>query len=137
MLGKCLICACPTIEERSIQTASTPFNIFERELKGNVESMLNESLNRFKCDSTPSFNKLSTFFTLSAMLNDLFKRTGHLVQQSVECMFKRTLKPFKRAFILRGTNLELFRLEVHFLWRRKCMKMDFQRIDRHTMRRRT
>ena len=34
----------------SVQTASTLFNIFEN--KGKVESMLNESLNRFKPDST-------------------------------------------------------------------------------------
>ena len=32
------------------------------------------------------------------MLDDLFKRTQHLVQQSVECMLKQTLKPFKQAF---------------------------------------
>ena len=31
------------------------------------------------------------------MLNDLFKRTPHLVQQSVERMLKQMLKPFKRA----------------------------------------
>ena len=31
------------------------------------------------------------------MLDDLFKRTKHLVQQSVECMLKQTLKPFKQA----------------------------------------
>ena len=33
------------------------------------------------------------------MLNDLFKRPRHLVQQSVERMLKQMLKPqFKRAF---------------------------------------
>ena len=32
------------------------------------------------------------------MLDDLFKRTEHLVQQSVECKLKQMLKPFKRAF---------------------------------------
>ena len=31
------------------------------------------------------------------MLDDLFKRTEHLVQQSVECKLKQMLKPFKRA----------------------------------------
>ena len=59
--------------------------------------MLNESLNRFKLDST-HFQQTSTFFTLSTMLDDLFKRTEHLVQQSVECMLKQMLKPFKRTF---------------------------------------
>ena len=63
------------LDERSFQTVSTPFNIFNS--KENVESMLNESLNQFKIDST-SFQK---FFTLSTMLNDLFKRPRHLVQQ--------------------------------------------------------
>ena len=32
------------------------------------------------------------------MMNDLFKRPRHLVQQSVERMLKQMLKPFKRAF---------------------------------------
>ena len=32
------------------------------------------------------------------MLDDLFKRTEHLFQQSVECKLKQMLKPFKRAF---------------------------------------
>ena len=31
------------------------------------------------------------------MLDHLFKRTQHLVQQSVERMLKQMLKPFKRA----------------------------------------
>ena len=31
------------------------------------------------------------------MLKDLFKRPRHLVQQSVECMFKQMLEPFKQA----------------------------------------
>ena len=48
---------------------SMPFNIVKN--KGNVESMLNESLNLIQ----HAFNKLSTvFFVLSTMLNDLFKR---------------------------------------------------------------
>ena len=38
------------LDERSDQTVSKPFNIFKN--KGNVESMLNESLNQFKFDST-------------------------------------------------------------------------------------
>ena len=38
------------LDERSVQAVSVPFNIFKN--KGNVEAMLNESLNRFKFDST-------------------------------------------------------------------------------------
>ena len=38
------------LDERSVQTVSAPFSIFKNE--GNVESMLNESLNQFKFDST-------------------------------------------------------------------------------------
>ena len=51
-----------------------PFNIFEN--KGKVESMSNEILNSIQY----AFNKLSSIFTLSTMLDDLFKRTEHLVQ---------------------------------------------------------
>ena len=39
------------------------------------------------------------------MLDDLFKRTEHLVQQSVERMLKQMLKPFKRAFRYEATQL--------------------------------
>ena len=56
--------------------------------------MLNESLNRFKLDST-SFQHFLRFQT---MLDELFKRTEHLVQRSGECMLKQMLKPFKRVF---------------------------------------
>ena len=38
------------LDERSFQTVSTPFNIFKG--KKNVESLLNESLNQIKFDST-------------------------------------------------------------------------------------
>ena len=38
------------LDEQSVQTVWTPFNIFKN--KGNVEAMLNESLNQFKFDST-------------------------------------------------------------------------------------
>ena len=38
------------LNERSIQTVSRPFNIFKNQ--GNVESMLNDSLNQVKFDST-------------------------------------------------------------------------------------
>ena len=36
------------LDERSVQTVSTTFHIFKN--KGNVEVMLNESLNQFKFD---------------------------------------------------------------------------------------
>ena len=82
------------LDERSVQTVSTPFNISNN--KGNVEAMLNESLNQFKFDSTRFQQAFNIFFsfTLSTMLNDLFKRPRHLVQQSVERMLKQMLKPF-------------------------------------------
>ena len=35
---------------------------------------------------------------LSSMLDDLFKRTQHLVQQMVECILNEILKSFKQAF---------------------------------------
>ena len=38
------------LDEWSVLTASTPLNVFKN--KGNVEAMLNESLNQFKFDST-------------------------------------------------------------------------------------
>ena len=81
--------------ERSVQTASTPFNIFEN--KGNVVWTLNESLNLFKFDS----KRLQHFFAPSTMLNDMFKRPQHLIQQTVERMrmLNKMLKSFNRAFI--------------------------------------
>ena len=54
MLDKC---------ERSVQTASTPFNIFEN--KGNVVWMLNESLNQFKFDSTRFQQAFSILYTFN------------------------------------------------------------------------
>ena len=50
------------LDERSVQTVSTPFNIFKN--KENVESMLNESLNQFKFDSTHFQQALDIFFFL-------------------------------------------------------------------------
>ena len=43
------------LDERSVQTVTTPFNIFKN--KRNVEAMLNESLNQFKLIQN-TFNKL-------------------------------------------------------------------------------
>ena len=47
------------LDERSGHTVSTPFNIFNN--KGNVEAMLNESLNQIKLIQH-TFNNLSAFF---------------------------------------------------------------------------
>ena len=47
------------LDEQSVQTASMPFNILKN--KGNVESMLNESLNQFNLIQH-AFSKLSTYF---------------------------------------------------------------------------
>ena len=48
--------------ERSVQRASTSFNIFEN--KGNIW-MLNESLNQFKFDSTHFQQAVNTFHTVN------------------------------------------------------------------------
>lgn len=69
---------------------------FQTVYKGKVESMLIERLNRFELGST-RFQQISTFFTFSTMLDGLFKRTEHLIQQSVECVLKQMLTPFKWA----------------------------------------
>ena len=58
------------LDDRSVQTVSTLFNIFKN--KENVESMLNERLNQFKFDSTHFHQAFNNFFTRSTMLNDLF-----------------------------------------------------------------
>ena len=50
---------------RSVQTASTPSNIFEN--KGKVESMLNESLNRFKLDSTRFQQAFNIFYAFNSV----------------------------------------------------------------------
>ena len=90
------------LDERSEQAVSTPFHICKN--KENVEAMLNESLNQFKFDST-LFQQAFNIFTLSTMLNDLFKRPQRprrfqrhsTFSNLVEGMLKQMLKPFKRA----------------------------------------
>ena len=47
------------LDERSVQTVSTPFNILKNKQK--VESMLNASFNQFKFDST-HFQQAFNFF---------------------------------------------------------------------------
>ena len=51
------------LDERSDQTVSTPFNIFKN--KGNVESMLNESFNQFKFDSTHFQQAFNIFYAFN------------------------------------------------------------------------
>ena len=46
------------------------------------------------------------------MVDDLFRRTEHLVQESVECMLKQMLKPFKQAFLL--DNFVVLVLHLYF-----------------------
>ena len=65
------------LDEWSVQTVSMPLNILKS--KENVESMLNESLNQFKFDSTHFEQSFQHFFMLLTMLNDLFKHPRHLV----------------------------------------------------------
>ena len=72
------------LDEQSVQTVSTPFNIFKN--KGNVEEMLNRSLNQFKFDSThfqQAFNNV--------------ERPVQTLNNCVERMLKQMLKPLKRA----------------------------------------
>ena len=67
----------------------TPFNIFK--YKENVESMLNESLNQFKFDSTRLLQAFNSFYTFNNV-EHLFKRSRHLVQQGIERMLNEILK---------------------------------------------
>ena len=61
------------LDERSVQTVSTPLNIFKS--KGNVVAMSNESLNQF---------------------TDLLQYAFNNVERRVQTQM---LKPFKRAFM--------------------------------------
>ena len=54
--------------KRSVQTASTPFNIFES--KGKVDATLNEGLKQIKYDSIRFQQTFNIFYTF----NNLFKR---------------------------------------------------------------
>ena len=86
-------CVCSTIVEQSVETASTPFNIFEN--KGKVESTLNENLNRFKLDSTrfqQAFNIFYAFYNVGRPVQT--QRTFGLTKW---CMLKQILEPCKRA----------------------------------------
>ena len=58
------------LDERSDQMVSVP-------VKENVESMLNESLNHFKFDSTNFQKAFNIFYAAFNKLNDLFKSPRH------------------------------------------------------------
>ena len=51
------------LDEGSVKAVSTPFNIFKN--KENVESVLNESLNQFKFDSTRFQQAFNIFYTFN------------------------------------------------------------------------
>ena len=53
------------LDERSVQTVSRPFNIFKN--KENVESMLIESLNQFKFDSTRFQQAFDIFYAFNGI----------------------------------------------------------------------
>ena len=51
------------LDEGSVKAVSTPINIFKN--KGNVESMLNKSLNQFQFDSTRLQQAFNIFYTFN------------------------------------------------------------------------
>ena len=105
-----------TLDERSPQTVSTSFNVFKN--KENVESMLNESLNQFKFDSTLFQQAFNIFYAFNNVQDDLFKCPRHLVQQlcwtpfeaNVETWSWRALRvslfwPWKGVWVLVSSNV--------------------------------
>ena len=48
-------------------------------------------------------------------LDDLLKRTEHLIQQSVECMLKQMLKTFKRA-LSRSNKIQVTIALLYSAW---------------------
>ena len=84
------------LDGRSVQTVSTPFNIFKN--KENIEAMLNESLNQFKFDSTHFQQAFNIFLRFQPCWTICAKRPQYLAQKSIERRLKQVLKPFKRAF---------------------------------------
>ena len=53
------------LDEPSVQSVSTPFNIFKN--KENVEPMLNKSLNQFKFDSTHLQQAFNIFYAFNSV----------------------------------------------------------------------
>ena len=79
------------LDERSVQTVSTPSNIFKN--KRNVEAMLNLSFNQFKFDSA-HFQQAFNNVERPVQTPPTFGSTNVLAEH----MLKQMLKPFKRAF---------------------------------------
>ena len=90
------------LHERSVQTVSRSFNIFKN--KGNVESMLNDSLNQFKFDSI----RFEQAFNISLRFQQCWTTCSNApdiwFNNCVECMLKQMLKQFKRALKVSGTD---------------------------------
>ena len=73
------------LDKRSVQTVSTPFDIFK--YKENVESMLIESLNQFKFHATRFQQAFDNFLCFQQCW----------FNNCVERMLKQMLKAFRRA----------------------------------------
>ena len=84
------------LDERSAQTVSKPINIFKN--KGNVETMLYESLKQFRFDPTRFQQAFNIFYTFNNVERPVQTPPRYLVQQSIERILKQMLKWFKRAF---------------------------------------
>ena len=84
------------LDERSVQTISTPFNIFKN--KENVESMLNKSLNQFKIDSTQFQQTFNIFNAFNNVEQPIQTPPDFWFNNCVERELKQMLKPFKRVF---------------------------------------
>ena len=83
------------LDERSVQTVSTPFTIFKN--KVNVASMLNESFIQFKFDSKHFQQALNTFLRFQQCRTTCLNAFDIWFNNCVEGMLKLMLKPFKRA----------------------------------------
>ena len=90
------------LDERSVQTVSTPFNIFKD--KENVKSMLNEGLNQFKFDSTHFQQTFDIFLRFQQCWTTCSNALDIWFNNCVERMLKQTLKPFKRAFKVKSVQ---------------------------------
>ena len=99
------------LNERSVQTVSTPFNISKS--KGNVESMLNESLNQFKFDSTHFQQAFNILLRFQQCLTTCSNAPDVWLNNCVESILKQMLKPFKQASL--RTVLNNNTLIDHFL----------------------
>ena len=78
------------LDERSVQTISTPSNIFK-----NKESMLTESLNKFTFDST-HFQQAFKIFLYA--FNNVERPVKTSPTFGSTTVLKQILKPFKRPY---------------------------------------